>query len=398
MLYSLVVGMKGDIGANVVNNVTGNIRVRNEKFSENERFQPLQFLIPDAAQVIAAIEKVPGVEAASPQTTFGLSVYREGTNFAATGYGIDFKTSRIINNKMTVITSGSLPSGPREALMTEGLAKRLGFITGDKFTIFTKTATGGSNGITWRIAGIAHVDDGDLDNSAVFVDWQAVAQFLRMETTGGVDNASVPGVTQLNVYTKPGVNIKTLTATIVETLHARSPKSTPQPTPQWTPEVKPWQQVSSIYALFQVAQAAYTVIGIIFFILAGTVIYNTTMMAVLERKKEIATLMALGMAGGTIRRLFLSESFMLSCIACLVGVAVGAIGVSLFHIYGLDLNALGGSSTSGFNFPSFIYPQMGPLSYLMVFVIGVAISVIAAIGPTRMVYKVEPAEALREDE
>jgi putative ABC transport system permease protein len=52
-------------------------------------------------------------------------------------------------------------------------------------------------------------------------------------------------------------------------------------------------------------------------------VFNTTMMSVLERKREIGTLGALGVPRAAIVRLFLAESLIIALLGTTAGLAVG---------------------------------------------------------------------------
>jgi putative ABC transport system permease protein len=382
-MFALKEGMLDNIQNNIINHVTGNITVQNKLFTDNERYMPLQFFVPHVKQTVDGIKNIPGVADVSPVTHFPVFIYRGNTNVAAQVYGIDFSSSRIINDRETVLLDGRLPNREsREVLMSEGLADKMKFSSGDRFTIFTKTATGGSNGITWTISGIVHIGNGDLNVGSFLVDWQEAARFLHM-TTG--DEAA--GTLRLLVFTAANANQAALIPAIKNYCDASGFES----------DVRKWQDVSTLSQFIQQANIIYTAICVLFFALAGTVIYNTAMMSVLERKKEIATLVSLGMEGKKITLLFFIESLLIAALACIAGIAVGFGFVSVLHTQGLDMNAMTGGSTSGMSLSSFIYPWIRPGSYLLIFIMGVAISGLACIKPARMPLSVEPAEALRSE-
>lgn len=382
-IFALKEGMLDNIQNNIINHVTGNITVRNKMFTDNERYMPLQFFVPHVEQTVDGIKNIPGVVDVSPVSSFPVLIYRGNTNVAAQVYGIDFSSSRVINDRETVLLDGRLPNREsREVLMSEGLANKLKFSSGDRFTIFTKTATGGSNGITWTISGIVHIGNGDLNVGSFLVDWQEAARFLRM-TTGD----AAAGALRLLVFTAANANPAALIPAIQNYCDASGFES----------DVRKWQDVSALSQFIQRANIIYTAICIIFFVLSSTVIYNTAMMSVLERRKEIATLVSLGMEGKKITLLFFTESLLIAALACIAGIAVGFGLVSVLHTQGLDLNALGGGSTSGMSLSSFIYPWLRPESYLLIFIMGMSISVLACIKPARMPLSVEPAEALRSE-
>lgn len=137
-------------------------------------------------------------------------------------------------------------------------------------------------------------------------------------------------------------------------------------------------------------------IGAIFYFLAGTVIINTTMMSVLERRKEIGTLAALGMEKARIMALFLAESLWIALIGTFSGAAAGLAGIAVLGTVGLDFQKMGGASVASLSASEIIYPSVDPVTVAAVLALGVAIAVASCILPARMAARVEPAEALRD--
>jgi len=163
-------------------------------------------------------------------------------------------------------------------------------------------------------------------------------------------------------------------------------------------EVKEWNEVNMMVQMFDLAKIIYLFMAFFFFLMAATIIFNSTMMAVLERKKEIGALMALGMSAKHIKNLFLLESTLVAFIASLAGTIIGCILISILGITGINMAAMGGDAVSGMSLSNWIYPTLSIGGYLLVLCMGTLTSTIACILPARMALKVQPAEALRSEE
>ena len=122
-------------------------------------------------------------------------------------------------------------------------------------------------------------------------------------------------------------------------------------------------------------------IEVIFLLFASTIILNTTMMSIIERKREIATLVALGYDARWVRRLFLLETALLTLIASVLGAIVGAILISILSKTGLDMVAMGGGSVSGFGISSYIYPYLPFKEFLFLIIIAVMIGTLTCFLP-----------------
>lgn len=375
-------GFVRDMKANVTSNLTGDIRIMNREYVKNERVTPLQFFIEGTEEILAALERNPDVGLATPKSDFGVSIYRDGAQTPARAIGLDFSASRIINRQTTKILSGVVPkTGTNEIMISAGLAEELALKPGDRLTVMTRTAISGTNGRSFTISGVLLLADSDFKNRVIFMDWKTAGGFLRMG-----DNAL-----QIQVFLNPTKESKAdnaipgIRAAIGET--------------DYDPEaldVSVWYSVNGLYSLFKMADVMYLFIGGIFFFLASTVIFNTTMMSVLERKKEIGTLGALGMEKEKIHTLFLLESLWIAVLGTVTGIAAGLAVLGVMGQIGFDFAALGGKSMTGMSASEVIYPYLEPLKAIQVMLLGIIVTGAACYMPARMATKVEAAEALRD--
>jgi putative ABC transport system permease protein len=162
----------------------------------------------------------------------------------------------------------------------------------------------------------------------------------------------------------------------------------------WTGlRARTWTEASFILAFFSMAEGLYFVIGLVFFLLASTVLVNTTMMVVFERTREIGTVGALGMRGGEIVRMFFLESLALAVIGAAAGVLLGlAIAIPL-QLVGVDMS----STTQGLSFEisGVVFARPRVLTTVLIFLYAVSISCLAALLPARRAARIQPVEALR---
>lgn len=378
LLLGFESGFVGDMVSNVTGNMTGQIRVMNRDYVKNERVTPLQFFIPDTDKTIAELEGVSGVRLATPKSEFGVSIYRSGEQVPVRAIGLDFEESPIITSRNTTLASGRYPEkGKNEILVSAGLADELKLQSGDRLTAITKTAIQGSNGRSFTVTGALALSDISMINRVIFMDWNLAGDFLRMN-----GNAL-----QIQVFLEKGITEERALPRIRNALGDD---------PDSLLDATAWYDVSGMYSFFKVADAIYLIISAVFFTLASTVVINTTMMSVLERRKEIGALGALGMEKNRIVALFLAESGLIGAIGTVAGTLLGFFGVTLMGKIGFDVNMFGGSSLSGFNMSQYIYPSLEAYKYFLIAGIGVAVTLLACLLPARMAAGIEPAEALRD--
>lgn len=376
-------GFIGDMTNNVTSNMSGDIRVMRREYVENERVAPIQFYIEDTQAVVEALEDDPLVDMATAKTEFGVSMYRNGEQIPSRAIGAEMAKSRLINGRNSTLEEGTLPApGKNELLIATGFARETGIKPGDRVTLLTKTASSGTNGRTFTVSGILSVADLSYRNRAVFMDLERAADFLRM----GSD------ALQIQVFLKSGptTSLDKTATDLAARLGGRIPGS------DQLFDIRPWYGINSTFSFFRLANVMYLFIGAIFYFLAGTVIINTTMMSVLERRKEIGTLGALGMEKARITALFLAESLWIAIIGTLSGAAAGLAGLAALGAVGVDFSKMGGGSVTGIGASEIIYPSISAGSAATVIAMGIIVTVAACVLPARMAARVEPAEALRE--
>jgi putative ABC transport system permease protein len=139
------------------------------------------------------------------------------------------------------------------------------------------------------------------------------------------------------------------------------------------------------YSLMMSASSAFALFIGIF------IIYNSFVIAVTQRRREIGILRALGATRSQIRGLFLGESAASGFIGSLVGVAAGmlfarslahSVGTLVSEVYSVGQDT-GAVATS-------------PVLVLIAIGVGVATSVVGALGPARAAARVDPVQALQK--
>ena len=374
MIFSLINGMTEDMGNNLKTYYTGEVRVRNEKYDEFERYNPVHLTV-DRESVEALLENNADVEAFVPRITFPSNLYIEGSNFGAVGVGADFGLEADYQDFSKIVAEGRLPKrGENEMLMGIVLARDLKLAVGDKVTVLSTTAARGSNAITLKIVGLAAFPVGSLNSKFFWAPLDRVQYFLRMD--GGVQEVLIKTADKVDEEMFAG-NLGAELFRTTGTAH----------------DVQSWKNLSTTYGFLRMAQIIYYFVAAFFFLLGSTVIINTTMMVIFERMREIGTLSALGMHGKELVRLFFLEGAFISAIGSAIGVAAG-VGLTLYlGKAGIDLtDAMSGMD---FEISSIMYPKLSIISTVFVFIYSVAIASAATLIPSKKAGKIEPVEALR---
>jgi lipoprotein-releasing system permease protein len=131
------------------------------------------------------------------------------------------------------------------------------------------------------------------------------------------------------------------------------------------------------------------VLGLIILIAACTVI-ATLIMVVLEKKKEIALLKALGAKNDAILRIFLYQGGVIGIVGTAFGIFIGWLSCRFLLAYGFPLDPK-------VYFISHLPISMHPIEFVLPAVIAIVISLIATILPAIYAAKLRPADGLRAE-
>ena len=123
--------------------------------------------------------------------------------------------------------------------------------------------------------------------------------------------------------------------------------------------------------------------------------FNTQLMVVSERTREIGMLSALGLSPESVRRLFTIEGAILAVAGSAGGALLGGVFNLWFGRVGIDLTGITQAMSSEMLLTPRLYPVADYRVLLYSFVLGMAVTMTAVYIPARAAGALEPTEALR---
>jgi lipoprotein-releasing system permease protein len=151
-----------------------------------------------------------------------------------------------------------------------------------------------------------------------------------------------------------------------------------------------WEELNhGLFTALQIQQIMMSmVLGLIIIVAAFTVI-ATLIMVVLEKKKEIAVLKAMGATDFAVLRAFLYQGAMIGVIGTSIGLALGYAACRGLLAYGFPLDAK-------VYFISRLPVRVVLGEFILVGVFAVAVCLVATVWPALYAARLRPAEAFRE--
>jgi ABC-type antimicrobial peptide transport system permease subunit len=152
--------------------------------------------------------------------------------------------------------------------------------------------------------------------------------------------------------------------------------------------------LQDIKSLVQGKTVGASILHLILIFLAMLAVFNTQMLSIWKRRKEIGTMMAMGVTRGRVIALFTFEGGLNTVFAALAGALYGIPLLSYLASHGFSFSAKQ-SDSFGFAIGEKIFPVYSAAlvfgTTFLVFLITTAVSYL----PSRKIAKLKPTDALR---
>jgi putative ABC transport system permease protein len=151
--------------------------------------------------------------------------------------------------------------------------------------------------------------------------------------------------------------------------------------------------LKDIHQLIKMKSIGSTIFYFILLFLAMLAIFNTQVLSIFRRRKEIGTLMALGFSRGRVIQLFTLEGALNAVLAALVGAIYGIPLLGYFAAKGWALPGTG--EQFGLAIGEKLFPVYSAGLILGTTLLVLIVTTIVSLLPTRKIAKMKPTDALR---
>jgi ABC-type lipoprotein release transport system permease subunit len=164
-------------------------------------------------------------------------------------------------------------------------------------------------------------------------------------------------------------------------------------------EVLTWQEaVPEMVGFIEIDDAFLYIYLVVIFAIVAFAIANTFLMAVMERVREFGLLNALGLRGGGVARLLLTETLLMTLLAMSVGFLLGFAAHLAANHWGIPVAMWGveDMELSGVDFSSMVMrSKLNPAKWFAASILVVLVTVGSALYPAWRASRFEPAAAMR---
>ncbi|HOJ64409.1 MAG TPA: ABC transporter permease [Spirochaetota bacterium] len=379
IMISFVNGMLRSYSYTLRTYEIGDILINSKDFENKKEFYPLQFAIEteeDLETIVKKIESIKGVKSVNLRITAIATLTNSNVKHAVI-WGVDFEkeaSTNFLNQKTKsngLLKDSKIPDpNKNECLIGYRLAKKIGLNIGDKLQMKIVSSQYSDKFFMPKVVGMFDFDFLSYDNNYIIVPIDKLQKVANLQ-----------GQTQqIFVFLE---NPEDSSKIIKEIENIFNKEKT---------LIKEWKKNYWVTMLQQV-NIIYSIIYIVFIIVASFLIVNTIIMVIHERIKEIGMMGALGMKRGEIVGLFFLEAVILSKIGSLIGIILGGIVTGILQNFPISVEQM----TGGIELPisNTIYISFSFIYLIEAFFFGIVVSSICTIFPSLKSAFIEPVEALR---
>lgn len=343
----------------------GAVVVQRAGFAETTEVAPLSPAITVTPALLASIERVDGVRGVTPRlTTPALVSVGDESTFALV-VGVDPAREPAAAPKRPELVVEGAWLDARSMLLGLELAQGLSAARGAVVTVLGNDRDGVMNAVEGTLAGTVGAST-QGEKKLALVPLVKVQELLRMP---GEATEIIVGVSDLDDVDDVAARVGALLG------------------PDYA--VRTWKTVAAFANdVVQTQEKALGVVIVIFLFVILMGLMNAMLATVLERTREIGTMVALGARRRSVVVLFVLEALFLGLFGALVGAVLGALVVLGLGVDGVTL------TTPGSSLPQHIHPYSEAAFLVRIVLLGTAGAALAALYPAWHASRLDPVRAL----
>lgn len=305
--------------------------------------------------LVPLLERNPAIAGVSPLVSgSGLALRGEAAQaISLTGVDLD-RYDRVVGLRGKVV-SGTARLEPGEAIVGRELAADLGVRAGDRMTVQTTVSSE-----SVRVTALVDLGVKELNRRTVIVPLRAAQNLLALPG----------GATGLDLTVKDVWSAQELASSLRR---------------QYPYKIESWQESNAQLVSALNAQSVSTALirGVVLVVVVLG-IASVLVVSVVQKRREIGILRAMGATRGQVLRLFLVQGAVVGALGSALGIVLALLMVWLFSKFVRGSDGL----------PLFVISLPASIA-LQVALIATVCGVLAAIAPARRAARMDPAQAIR---
>jgi putative ABC transport system permease protein len=377
---SLITGMLKSMHEVVQVFELGHVRAVSAQYEAENEYSPVQYPVAEGQSLTAMTERIktiPGVRSVFPRIS-AYATLQESLIKHANLWGINIHDEIKVNHFNLTGRNDGLVEGrwpapdSNECAVGQRFAEKAGLKIGDRIPLKTMSAQFSDKMWAPVISGIFRFDYAKADRETIIVDFVRLQRLLVLNDE----------TQQIIVYADSPKQSGRIAAEMEQILGPGNVVT------EWRDQY--WIVMMNMY------EPLYSMIYLVFLVVACLLIVNTITMIIHERIKEIGMMGSLGMTRGEIIQVFFFESVFLAMAGAAAGVILGGVLTGIGQFFPLRWTAIAGESTfAEMPAANAIFFDFSFATLLKSWLMGVVTASVVTLFPSLKSAFVDPVEALR---
>jgi putative ABC transport system permease protein len=349
----------------------GHLQIVNPDQLRKDEDKPLQFGLENPGKIVEITSGVDGVEGATARIDFMGLLSNGDKSVIFVGTGLEPEKEKALGYETELLSGNSMTSesGRYQVMLATGLAKSLKSKVGDTLTLMSTTTEGALNAIDVEVTAVFSTGITEYDERALRVPLWVAKKLLDTDKVSKI----VVGLA------------RTDQTDLLHDLLVTRLRSAGFPL-----EIRRWYEMATFYqGVVRMFSTVFRMLGTIIFVLVVLSSSNTMLMAVLERVREIGTLMAFGTTRLKVLIIFVFEGVLMGILGGAFGAVCGYLAIRALNRAHLMMPTPPGN-THGF----LIVIPMIPGIFAGVFLLMVATMALASLLPALRASRLKIVDAL----
>ncbi|MBI1946223.1 MAG: ABC transporter permease [Deltaproteobacteria bacterium] len=359
-------GLQSTLVRGFAEGTVGAMQVHAQGFMQSNEAAPLTPNLDVSGELLTKIEAVPGVKAAAPRITFPSMLSIGDSTAFVLAVGVDpAREQGCCPRRLDLVEQGRFLAGASESLVGLEVLRGLGGKVGGKAALLTGDVDGVMNAVDTDVVGqVAAPTQGE--KKLVLLSLAAAQELVRL-----------PGrATEIAVAVDDLDHVHQVADRVRVALGP-------------TYDVRTWDELATVARdAVAIQNRALGVVTGAFLIVILVGVTNALLTSVLERVREIGTLMAVGARRRQVLFLFLFEAAALGVVGAAIGCAAGSAIVAVLGVKGVTL------TTPGASLPQTLYPFIRLDFLLRMVALSTVGATLASLWPAWKASRLRPVEAL----